>query len=262
MCVSPLRLGLTATAPELGSRGAARLATLIGPVVCELGIEALSGTHLAELETSRVHVSLTPDERKVYERDLAPYEELRRELRRANPDADFQTLVAAIGRMPGGRDVLAGMHRASRLASFPRAKREVVRTLATRHWQDRTLYFTAMADEAYAIGLDLLVPVITAETPRAERDDIFARFVAGEVRAIASARVLNEGVDVPAANVAVLVAGALGAREHIQRIGRVLRPMEGKRATAYELVTLDTLDEARTRAKRRHLAARAPSLAR
>lgn len=56
------------------------------------------------------------------------------------------------------------------------------------------------------------------------------------------------------ANVAIIVAGALGAREHVQRIGRILRPSEGKRALAYELVTLGSTDEARTRARRRRLA--------
>ena len=66
---------------------------------------------------------------------------------------------------------------------------------------------------------------------------------------------LNEGVDVPEANVAIIVAGALGVREHVQRIGRILRPQADKRAVAYELVTMDTVDEARTRARGRRFAA-------
>ncbi|HEX5138831.1 MAG TPA: hypothetical protein VFY93_17810, partial [Planctomycetota bacterium] len=57
-------------------------------------------------------------------------------------------------------------------------------------------------------------------------------------------------------SVAIIAGSARGAREHIQRIGRVLRPAEGKRAVAYELVTLDTMDEARTRARRLRLAPR------
>ncbi|MFZ5889568.1 MAG: helicase-related protein [Myxococcota bacterium] len=89
---------------------------------------------------------------------------------------------------------------------------------------------------------------------RKERETILEDFRERRVRAICSARVLNEGVDVPEANVAIIVAGALGAREHVQRIGRILRPSEGKRALAYELVTLGSTDEARTRARRRRLA--------
>jgi superfamily II DNA or RNA helicase len=98
--------------------------------------------------------------------------------------------------------------------------------------------------------------VITAEVARRERDAILAAFRERRVRAVCSARVLNEGVDVPDANVAIIVGGALGAREHVQRVGRILRPGVDKRAVAYDLVTLDTVDETRVRARRRMLAAR------
>jgi superfamily II DNA or RNA helicase len=37
----------------------------------------------------------------------------------------------------------------------------------------------------------------------------------------------------------------LGRREHVQRIGRVLRPAPGKRALLYELVTMGTNDARR-----------------
>lgn len=262
MCVAPIRLGLTATPPTRGSLAAERLRGLVGPVVCELAIEDLTGRHLAELDVVRIHVALEPDEREQYLRDHEPFDELRREIRRVHQDADWKTCVALIARMNGGRDILAAEQRAAALATFPRAKRRVVQDLAARHWQDRTLLFTATADQAYSLGTDLLVPVITAETTRQEREDILDRFRRGVVRMICSARVLNEGIDVPEANVAIIAGGALGAREHIQRIGRILRPAEGKRATAYEIVTIDTMDEMRTRAWRRPSAAGPPAVTR
>jgi superfamily II DNA or RNA helicase len=257
MCAAPIRLGLTATPPVSGTLGAALLRDRIGPVVFELQIADLVGRDLAPLEMVRIHVSLSSEERRRYDADLERFVACRGEVLRLNPDADWLTSVRAIARMPDGSAALAGMHQASRLAAFPAAKRRVVRELCARHAEDRTLIFTAVADDAYAIGEQELVPVITADVSRAERDAILASFRDRSVRAICSARVLNEGIDVPEANVAIIVAGALGAREHIQRIGRVLRPREGKRALAYELVTLDTLDEARTRARRRRLAAHA-----
>jgi superfamily II DNA or RNA helicase len=58
--------------------------------------------------------------------------------------------------------------------------------------------------------------------------------------------VLDEGVDVPDANI---VAGALGAREHGQRVGRILRPAENK-------------DEVRARARRSLRAARSSAVRR
>jgi superfamily II DNA or RNA helicase len=259
MCVAPIRLGLSATPPQPGTPGADRLRDLIGPIVCELGIEDLAGSHLAELDTIRIHVVLEPDEREAYVRDHEPFDRLRRDIRRVHPGADWKTVVSLISRLPNGREILSAEQRASALATFPRAKRRVVHDLAARHWHDRTLVFTATADQAYGLGNELLVPVITAETSRAERADILERFRSGDLRMLASARVLNEGIDVPEANIAIIAGGALGAREHTQRIGRILRPSLGKRATAYELVTIDTSDEARTRARRKNLAPRSPN---
>ena len=67
-----------------------------------------------------------------------------------------------------------------------------------------------------------------------------------------SAQVLNEGIDVPAAEVAIVVAGRMGAREHVQRVGRLLRPGVGKRAVVYELVIAQSSEvwQAQRRAER------------
>jgi superfamily II DNA or RNA helicase len=54
--------------------------------------------------------------------------------------------------------------------------------------------------------------------------------------------VLNEGVDLPDANVAVIMSGSATKREYIQRLGRVLRPKETE-AVLYEVVTEDSTEE-------------------
>jgi superfamily II DNA or RNA helicase len=70
-----------------------------------------------------------------------------------------------------------------------------------------------------------------------------------------SARVLNEGIDVPDADVAIIVGGTQGEREHVQRVGRLLRPAPGKRAIVYELVTMATSEARQAVERRRGLAA-------
>ena len=62
---------------------------------------------------------------------------------------------------------------------------------------------------------------------------------------------LNEGVDVPEASVAIVLSGTGAPREHVQRLGRVLRPMEGKRAILYEIVAENTSEEGTSRRRRR-----------
>ena len=59
-----------------------------------------------------------------------------------------------------------------------------------------------------------------------------------------TANVLDEGVDVPDANVAVLLAGSGSEREFTQRLGRILRPnADGSRALLYEVVSEETAEE-------------------
>jgi superfamily II DNA or RNA helicase len=249
MLVAPMRLGLTATAPEPGTPGDERLRELVGPIVCELGVGDLIGTYLADYENVRLGVRLENDERDEYLRRYAPFAEMRRTWLRANPGTDWETFIRALARSQQGRDAMAGYQRAIAIASLPRAKRLLTTRLLARHRGMKALVFTALADHAYDISLDNLIPVITAEIGRSERADILSKFAEGKLRAVVSARVLNEGIDVPDASVAIVVAGSLGKREHIQRIGRVLRPRPGKRAIIYELVTTGTLDDARARAR-------------
>jgi superfamily II DNA or RNA helicase len=248
------RLGLTATAPPPESQATGQLERLVGPVVFEMGYEELVGTHLSEMTMERIIVRLDETERREYDVKVARFRELRRALWRAHRDADYATLMRAVASAPGGRKILREHAEATELAAFPGAKRRLVSQLLARHAPDRTIVFTAFAENAYQVAVDNLVPVIAAETSTRERKDILEGFRCGRFRAIASARVLNEGIDVPDANVAILVAGTLGAREYVQRIGRVLRSAEGKHARIYELVTVGTSEETRASGRRSHVA--------
>jgi len=69
---------------------------------------------------------------------------------------------------------------------------------------------------------------------------ILDRFRRGIYRALVSAKVLNEGIDVLDASVAIVAGGSSSRVEHAQRIGRVLRPAPGKKALVYELVVAGT----------------------
>ncbi len=99
------------------------------------------------------------------------------------------------------------------------------------------IVFTKSVEEVYALSRRFLIPGITYETPARERKEILDRFREGRYRAVIASDVLNEGVDVPDANVAVILAGSASRREYVQRLGRILRPREGKRAILYELIT-------------------------
>jgi len=251
MCAAPLRLGLTATTP--GTAPLARLVDLLGPVVCSLSIADLAGEWLADFDTIELSLSLTPSERQQYQLATKCFREAFDSFRAINPRAAWRDFVALAARSEAGKAALAAFRFSRRLTSYHDAKRRAVAALLARHRCNRVLIFTADNATAYTIAREHLVMPITCDVDRAERDQALAAFRAGELRTLVSARVLNEGLDVPDADVAIVVGGVSGAREHVQRVGRLLRPAPGKRALVYELVAAGTHEVAKAAERRRAL---------
>jgi superfamily II DNA or RNA helicase len=122
------------------------------------------------------------------------------------------------------------------------------------HRGERILVFTDDNATAYAISRRFLIPAITHQTKVKERSAILAGYRAGELFAIVTSKVLNEGVDVPEASVGVVLSGSGSVREHVQRLGRILRKAEGKRALLYEIVSAGTSEERTSDKRREHVA--------
>ena len=79
-------------------------------------------------------------------------------------------------------------------------------------------------------------------------------FRTGEYPVLITSKVLNEGVDVPDANVGIIVSGSGSIREHVQRLGRILRARPGKKAMLYELVSKNTSEYFTNQRRRQHRA--------
>ncbi len=112
--------------------------------------------------------------------------------------------------------------------------------LITKHRYDKIIIFTQDNETAYNIGRKFLLPVITHHTKVKEREYFLNSFREGKFCILVTSKVLNEGVDVPDANVAIIVSGSGAVREHVQRLGRILRAKEGKKAYLYELISAGT----------------------
>jgi superfamily II DNA or RNA helicase len=240
MCAAPARLGLTAT-PSAGE-SAARLTELIGSVVYRLGVSDLAGGFLSSYDIVPVEIELDLAERAAYEESLALFRGVYRPFMAANPGAPWAEFVRAASQTDNGRRALAAWRRSKTILAFPRGKRRAVTQLLERHRNSRVLIFTADNETAYSISRQHLIMPLTCDIGPSERTDTIARFRQGTLRALVSAQVLNEGFDVPDADVAIIVAGRLGEREYVQRVGRLLRPAPGKRARIYELLARGTSD--------------------
>lgn len=255
MAIADARLGLTATPPR-DPGTATCLRELMGPTVFELAVADLAGGFLASFDVITLYLDLSSEERSAYANLSAIFRGVYADFRRAAPEANWADFSRHSACTSAGRRALAAWRQMRRLLSFTHAKQRALRSLLERHRDSKVLVFTADNDTAYAIAREHLIMPLTCDISRPERADVLEHFRRGDLRALVSARVLNEGLDVPDADVAVVVGGALGEREHVQRIGRLLRPSEGKRAIAYELVTRDTIEVGQARRRRRGLATR------
>jgi superfamily II DNA or RNA helicase len=249
------RLGLTATYPETHEQENGRwcVADLIGPIVYQKRIDELVGKQLAEYRTERIRVNLNAEERRRYDADYALYAAFwrARQLPRTHGPQWYRELMRLSAFDPAARRALLARQRIQRLLAGAEEKLAMVDKLLREYRQEQVLIFTENNAVAYRISRCHLIPAVTHETKAAERKQILESFQSGSYQALVTSKVLNEGVDVPEAKVAIVLGGTAGAREYIQRLGRVLRKAGNRQAVLFELMVRHTVDESRARQRRR-----------
>lgn len=126
------------------------------------------------------------------------------------------------------RYLWAVQERRALLAETP-AKSTVLSALAPAvRAADRAIIFTqsiAAADRAAAdlTAQGLRAGAVHSGQPTSERRAVLAGFASGAFQAVAAPQVLDEGVDVPAADLALITGASRSRRQMVQRMGRVLR---------------------------------------
>ena len=243
--IAPYRLGLTAT-PERSDGSHKFLDTLIGKVIYRKSAADLSGSALASHKTVQIRVKLSEQEKTTYDQAIETRNQF---LRQSNISLGslegWQLFVKASARSPQGRQAMLAHRQAKEIALGTDAKIRVLIDLINQHDPERILIFTNDNAAVYQISQQFLIPAITYQTPVKERHDILTRFKAGDYKTLVASHVLNEGVDVPDARIAIILSGTGSSREYIQRLGRVLRKgsTSNKQAILYELVTQETSEE-------------------
>lgn len=132
-----------------------------------------------------------------------------------------------------------------RIAMENPAKIPVVEKLLEKHTNDNVLIIGQYLDQLQEIRARTNAPIITGETPNAEREVLYADFKSGKNKVLIVSKVANFAVDLPDANVAIQISGTYRSRqEETQRLGRVLRPKDEQNyAYFYSIVTKDTKDQ-------------------
>ncbi|WP_135825417.1 DEAD/DEAH box helicase family protein [Halorussus ruber] len=244
LLAAPARMGLTATF-ERPDGAHEVVAELVGGKVYAIDPEELAGEHLAPYDIKRLEVALTDDERQRYEEANEVFTNyLAKSNIQMRSGSDYQELVKRSGSDPEAREALLAKQRAREVMMNSEAKVEALQSVLADHRDDRVIVFTAHNDLVYRLSERFLLPAVTHQTPTAERREILSRFREGEYSRIVTSNVLDEGVDVPDANVAVVLSGSGSEREFTQRLGRILRPKDdGRPALLYEVVSAETAEE-------------------
>jgi superfamily II DNA or RNA helicase len=240
--IAPFRLGLSAT-PERGDAGDELLREIVGDFVFRLEAQELAGEYLADYTIERIEVELSDEERAAYSRERAIYTDFKRRKNLPYGQEGWRMFLIHSAQSEEGRRAMKAYRNQKKIALGTDSKMRVLQDLLVRHKHDKVLIFTAENEMVYQISRDYLIPAITHETNVKERKFWLDAFNKGDVLALATSKVLNEGVNIPDASVAVILSGSGSSREHIQRLGRILRKKGDKQAVLYEVVARNTSEE-------------------
>ena len=238
------RLGLTATYACEDHGLADHLDPYFGGVVHRCDYErGLADGILARFRVGLIGVDFITEEREQYDQ----YDERARTLRRrlvadhGCPQEPFGEFMTAVTRLSEGgfessrpttdaRAYLNAFSKRRQLLADCRRKHEALAGLAPMLSSAiRGLVFTETKESARDAARILrrhgvAAMDFTSELKLWERKARLAEFKRGGVRLLTAPRVLDEGIDVPEANVGVILAASRSKRQMIQRMGRVIRP--------------------------------------
>ena len=236
--VAPFRLGLTATPVEAER---AVLDDLVGPVIYSRTTEEMiEHDVLSVYRHVNVHCNPSANEVRTYYELRKPMDDLWHEAKGAHRIKGNDWFIRERRLRPDAAALaLRSVLRAHRYWGSIPSRVLRLRDILRKHVDDRVLIFVDSRAVAYEISRQLLIPPITADIGADERELYLNAFADGTCRVLVTARALEEGVDLPRANVAVILAGRKTRREdtvqYIQRRGRVLRKRAGKHAVVYEI---------------------------
>ena len=250
LSTAAMRLGLTATAER--SDGLHKdLDWLIGPVVYRMPFREAEGSALANFDLVRIPVALNEHEQATYNQCSRVIRHFITSRRKELGGYTWQDLCKESGEDPHARNAQKAYYLKQSVENRAAEKLRVLEDIFRLHKGQQILVFTGSNLMAIEVSKRFLVPTILSHTRKRERLAVLESFAKGVFPVLVANRVLDEGVDVPEAKVAVVIGGQGSTRQAKQRLGRVLRKTGNIRATLYEVVCEDTNEVQRSRKRRR-----------
>jgi superfamily II DNA or RNA helicase len=239
--ISPYRLGLTATY-EREDNLHLDFPRLVGGIVYQSSVNELAkDKHIASFIVEKRYVKLLPEEEIEYHKNYDQYLSYLQKLGLRYGQIGFQKLIMISGKNQYARNALLARNKALDIALNSESKIEELRKILIENPHMKTIIFTQHNKLVYLISNKFLIPFITHKSSKQEREDALNGFRGGRYRVLVTSKVLDEGVDVPDAELGIIVSGTGSKREFIQRLGRLLRTKpNNKNAKLIEIISSGT----------------------
>lgn len=250
LSAATMRLGLTAT-PERSDGLHKDLDWLIGPVVYDMPFKKAKGSTLADFDVVRIPVALNDREQATYDQCSRAIRHFLISRRNDIPGYSWRDLCKESGKDPQARHAQKAYYLKQSIENRAAEKLRVLEDIFRLHNGRQIIVFAGSNAMAIEVSKRFLVPTILSHTRKRERLAVLQGFADGLFPVVVANRVLDEGVDVPEAKVAVVIGGQGSTRQAKQRLGRVLRRSGNARATLYEVVCENTKEVMRSRKRRR-----------
>jgi len=257
MSASPFRLGLTAT-PGRSDGRQTDLENLIGKTIYELQVHEATGDILADYRVIRVPVTLSSAEQIRYDQLSQQIRQYVYQRRQDDSQFQWQELCRESNLDPQARAILKAFRLKQSIENRAEEKLRVLEDLFRLHVGEPTIVFVGSNAMARDVSIRFLVPCLLSHCGKKERQSLLSGFESGSYPVIVANQILDEGVDLPDAKVAIVIGGSSSTRQAKQRLGRILRKSPFGGALLYEVVLAETSENLRSRARRRSDAFRKP----
>jgi superfamily II DNA or RNA helicase len=240
-------LGLTATINEKDPKYQTIL-TVVPPVKKYMIKDAVTDGRLAKPIVKPVEVSFTSEEQKSYDEASAAIKDISRKLQAYDAAKMTKILMRGGSRASMAKIWFAQVRKRKELLSATRQKLLKAVELIKRHTGERIMIFSETIDSIQQLKTILETNGIQAQTihngikPK-ERKEILESW-GKDYFPLLSVHTLEIGYDVPQVGIAIIIASTSNMNQVAQRIGRVVRKVDGKdQALVYVVYVSGTKDD-------------------
>lgn len=249
-------LGLTATL-ERSDGNIEAIKSGIGAICFTYGIaDGIRDGSLAQFDLVEYAIKLSPSARSEYDELDDKYKRAITRFRNVHDPERKLTGGQLIAKANAVNDRLGGMLLGARnkrreFVASETGKIDALKSLELHksHPRPRTLLFaetremTEAASSAASKGA-FQVAAIDHKKSSAEREAVLRAFSSGKIAGIAGPKILDEGINLPSADLGIILARTFSSVQMVQRFGRVLRRTQDKhRATIIVMYFEDTFED-------------------